>query len=244
MTSVPFQLLKPVLPQGIPEGNQMLISGPPGSGKTILAIQFLLDGIKNGESGIFFSLEADKNALVGQMASMGMDLKKPIKEGKLDIITLDPADIYILLDDMEQHVSRLGAKRIVLDSISILSVYGATYRNLPEDLIAFLEKTKYTPPISTSSSIKSQMLYMTMSRIRKLGCTSVLISELSRNSKWYSRDKVSEFFCDGIILMDYHVLGAAGVTRTLSVVKMRGTGFSEGVYEFKIAKNGIKLVKG
>ncbi|MFA5105390.1 MAG: ATPase domain-containing protein [Candidatus Micrarchaeia archaeon] len=243
MPFVPFQHLKTILPDGIPAGNQVLISGPPGSGKTILAMQFLLDGIKNGENGVYFILESNKEALVEQMASMGIEIGKLIKDGKLDIITLDPTDIYVLLDDMEQHVRRMDAKRIALDSISILSVYSATYRNLPEDLIAFLEKTKYTPPISTSSSVKSQMIYTAMSRMRRLNCTAALISELPRSSKWFSRDTVSEFFCDGIILLEYHVLGPAGVTRTLSVVKMRGTGFAEGVHEFKLGKGGVKLVK-
>ncbi len=244
MSFVPFQLLKSILPKGIPEGNQVLISGPPGSGKTILAMQFLLEGVKNGENGIYFMLESDRDAVIEQMESVGLEVGKHLKSEKLDIIPLDPADMYVLLDDIEQNVRRLNAKRIVVDSISILSVYSATYRNLPEDLVAFLEKTKYTPPISTSSSVKAQMLYMAMDRIRKLGCTSVLTSELSRNSKWFSRDRISEFFCDGIIVLEYNLLGAAGVTRTLSVVKMRGTGFEEGVNEFKIAKSGLKLVKG
>jgi KaiC/GvpD/RAD55 family RecA-like ATPase len=83
-----------------------------------------------------------------------------------------------------------------------------------------------------------------MSKIREMGCTTLLISELSKSSKWFSRDTVSEFACDGIILLDYHNLIGEGVTRTISIIKMRRSGYSEGVHEFKITKDGIQLLSG
>lgn len=242
MKTVSFPSLNPVLPGGIPESDQILVSGPPGSGKTILAMQFIHEGVKNGEKGIFFTMDSEKNYLINQMQGAGIEAKKLISEGAIDIVELDPRDIYVLLDEMEKHILRMGAKRIVVDSLSILYVYCGTYKNLPEDLIQFLKETKYTPPIGISNAIKKQMLYAIMSRIRHLGCTSFLISELSKNSKWFSRDTISEFACDGILLLDYHVLGAAGVTRTLSIMKMRRSNYAEGVHEFKITSKGIELI--
>jgi circadian clock protein KaiC len=240
MKTVVFPSLDPILKGGIPEGDQILVSGPPGSGKTILAMQFIHEGVQNGENGVFFTLDSEKKYLIKQMEGAGLDAEKLIEEGKIDVIELDPRDIYILLDDMEKHIKRLDAKRVVVDSLSIVHVYCGAYRNLPEDLIEFLKQTKYSPPIGMGDAMKKQMLYTVMSRIRHFGCTTLLISELSKDSKWYSRDTISEFACDGILLLDYHFLGAA-VTRTISIVKMRRSNYSEGVHEFKISDVGITL---
>lgn len=239
--TIAFPSLDPILKGGIPPGDQILVSGPPGSGKSILAMQFIQEGVRNNEPGIFFTLDSERDYIISQMAGAGIDVEKHIREGKMDIIELDPTDIYVLLDDMERHVKRLNAKRLVLDSLSILYVYCGTYKNLPEDLIAFLHKTKFSPPISMGTSMKKQMLYTLMTRIRHLGCTSILISELAKNSKWFSRDTISEFACDGIFLLDYHIMGAAGVTRTISVVKMRRSEYLEGVHEFRITGKGISI---
>ncbi|HSB47047.1 MAG TPA: ATPase domain-containing protein [Candidatus Bilamarchaeum sp.] len=241
MKIVSFPSLDPVLNGGFPEGDQILLSGPPGSGKSILAMQYIHEGIKKGENGVFFTLDSEREFLINQMKGAGIDAESLIAGGKMDVVELDPHDVYVLLDEMEKHVKRLDAKRLVLDSLSILFVYCGSYKNLPEDLIAFLEKTKYQPPITMGNSIKKQMLYTIMTRIRHFGCTSILISELSKNSKWFSRDTISEFACDGILLLDYHILGAAGVTRTISIVKMRRSDYKEGVHEFKITGKGILI---
>ncbi len=221
--------------------DQILVSGPPGSGKTILAMQFIHEGVKNGEPGIFFTLDSERDYLINQMKGAGIDAQKLIEEGKIDIIELNPTDIYLLLDDMEKHIQRIGAKRMVLDSLSILYVYCGSYKNLPEDIIQFLKETEYTPPIGIGTAIKKQMLYTIMSRIRKFNTTNILISELSKDSRWFSRDTISEFACDGIILLDYNVLGAS-VTRTISTIKMRRSKYLEGVHEFKITEEGIRLL--
>src|SRR5262245_61177126 len=137
MSTISFPTLDPVLNGGFPRGDQILISGPPGSGKSILSMQFIHEGIKNGENGVFFTLDSERDYLIKQMKGAGIEAEKLIAEGKMDIVELDPHDIYVLLDEMEKHIKRVDAKRVVLDSLSILYVYCGTYRNLPEDLISF-----------------------------------------------------------------------------------------------------------
>ncbi|MEW6722436.1 MAG: ATPase domain-containing protein [Candidatus Micrarchaeota archaeon] len=236
-----FPSLDPILNGGFPHGDQILVSGPPGSGKSILAMQFIHEGVKRGEHGVFFTMDSERDYLISQMKGAGIDADKLIAEGKIDIVELDPTDIYVLLDDMAGHIHRMNAKRVVVDSLSIIYVYCGTYRNLPEDLIEFLKTTDYTPPIGMGDEMKKQMLYTVMSRIRDFGVTTVLISELSKDSKWFSRDTISEFACDGILMLDYHSLGAA-VTRTMTVIKMRRSNYREGVHEFRITDRGVELV--
>jgi circadian clock protein KaiC len=236
-----FHSFRGILKDGIPEGDQILVSGPPGSGKSIMAMQFLMEGVKAGERGIFFTLENRPEFLVDQMEGLGLDVKKAVADGNLEIVELQPNDVYVLLDEMGERVKKLDAKRIVLDSLSVLAVYCGSYRNLPEDLITFMEKTPHRPPIAIGEQVKKQMLYHVLSEIRRLKCTTILISELAKSSKFYSRDTVSEFACDGLILLDYNLLGAAGVTRTLSVIKMRRCTYSEGMHEISIGARGIKV---
>ena len=143
---------------------------------------------------------------------------------------------------MKKNIKKINAKRLVVDSLSILTVYAASYKNLPEDMMAFLQDTEHEPPIIMSDNIKKQMIYSILYDIGQMGCTSLMISELSRDTKWFSRDTVSEFACGGIILLEYHILGGAGVSRTISVVKMRKTKHAEGVHEFKLTDEGFKLV--
>lgn len=235
-----FNALKPLLHTGFPKGDQVLVSGPPGSGKTILGMQFIQEGAAKGENGIFFTLDSSVEYIKRQMEGIGMQVDKLAAEGRLSIVQLKPADIYVLLDDMKKAIKRNNAKRIVVDSISVLYVYCGSYRNLPEDLISFLQETDRRPPIAVGDSLQKQMLYTLMREIRGFGCTALLVSELPKDSKWFSRDTVSEFACDGILLMDYNVLGAA-VTRTISIVKMRRSSYLEGVHEFQIGKSGIKI---
>jgi len=236
-----FPSLSEVLRSGLPSGDQVLVSGPPGSGKSILSMRFLVEGAKAGEKGIYFTLESRRDYIIEQMEGLGMEVRPLLEKGLLEVVELDASDIYVLLDDMSKRISAMEASRMVLDSLSILYVYCSSYRNLPEDMIAYVKETQYPPPISMGDSVKKQMLYHVLTKIRALGCTSLLVSELSKDSRWYSRDRTSEFFCDGIILLDYHVLGGAGVTRTLSIVKMRRSPFTEGVHEFTIGEGGLKL---
>jgi len=236
-----FSALEPVLPGGFPAGDQILISGTPGSGKTILAFQYICEGAESGENGLYVTFDSEKDYLVNQMTGLGFDVKGLIRKGKMDVVEIDPSDVYAALDDIKKHVKRVGAKRLVIDSLSILAVYCGSYKNLPQDLIEFLRETDYQPPIAISGPVNKQMLYHVMKEIRGMGATTLLISELSRDSKWYSRDTVSEFASDGIILLDYHVLGGAGITRTLSIVKMRKAKYREGIQEFGISEKGITI---
>ncbi len=238
-----FSLMKPILPKGLPRNDHILISGTPGSGKSILSLQFIYEGAQLGEKGIYVTLDSKREYILEQASQFGMDFGKLISEGKAEVLHLDPTDIYAFLDDLKNKASEMGAERIVLDSLSVLSVYCASYRNLPEDLMDFLQSTKYVPPIIDSSSMKKQMLYQVLSTLRELNCTTLLISELPKESNWFSRDTVSEFSSDGIILLEYHILGATGASRSLSVVKMRRSKYAEGVHEFTITDKGIKILQ-
>jgi len=194
-------------------------------------MKFICAGAEAGEPGLFVSLDSDRDFILSQAKNLGLGLEEHMKKGKVAMIELSPLDVYKALDDLESKAKEIGAKRLVLDSVSVLAVYAASYRNLPEDLIAFLQETKHVPPIMMGEITQKQMIYTVLARLRGLGCTTIVTSELSKNSDWFSRDTVSEFAADGIILLDQHSLGEENV-RTLQVVKMKRSAFEEGIHQF------------
>lgn len=241
-TPTGINALDNLLEGGLPSGDQVLITGPPGSGKSFLAIQYIYEGGKAGEPSLYVTLDSDREFVLSQAKELGFDFTELSKKGACAVVTLDPTDIYHALDELGQLVRKMKVKRLVIDSVSIMAVHAAGYKNLPEDLIAFLQESKHAPPITVAEAVQKQMIYYVLSRIRKLGCTTLLISELPRESVWFSRDTISEFTSDGIILLDQQILGEGNNVRTLAIVKMRRTHYRAGVYEFQIVPDkGIVL---
>lgn len=227
---------------GIPEREQVLVSGGPGTGKSLLGMQFVINGARLGEKGLFVSLDGGVDCVTAQARSLGLGLDEVMAKGKVIVSALSASDIYKMINEIEELVKKNGVTRLVLDSISTAAVYASSYRNLPEDLLAFLEESHNVPLLVLGESVQRQMIYYVVEKIRALGCTAILTSELPKTSEWYSRDTVSEFACDGIIFLDQQILGEDNLVRTLAVVKMRGSDYRKGVYEFDIRpKEGIAI---
>jgi len=81
-----------MLGRGVPTGHIITVLGSFGTGKTTFALQFLMQGLINGEKAIFISLEEDADSVIANAASFGWDLPTYIKEKKLHIVKLEPAD--------------------------------------------------------------------------------------------------------------------------------------------------------
>ena len=113
---------------GLPQGRCTLLAGGPGCGKTVLALQVLVNGAKNGEPGIFVAFEEDASRIVVNAATFGWDL--PDLQNK-ELFFLDgkprPEDIWAgafdlsgLLAMLKAKADQINAKRIVFDSIDVL----------------------------------------------------------------------------------------------------------------------------
>ena len=116
---------------GLPRGRATLICGGAGCGKTMLAVEFLVNGVRDyGEPGVFVAFEETRDELVVNAASLDFDLGKLVRQGKLaiDHVHIDPNEIAETGDyDLEGLFIRLkyaiesvGAKRVVLDTIETL----------------------------------------------------------------------------------------------------------------------------
>src|SRR3989442_15920819 len=84
--------LDEMLGRGVPTGHIITVLGSFGTGKTTFALQFLIQGLINGEKAIFISLEEDPESVIANAASFGWNLSPYIKSNRLQLVNLEPAD--------------------------------------------------------------------------------------------------------------------------------------------------------
>jgi len=105
-----------LLEGGIPEGFVVIVTGPPGTGKTTFSLQFLMEGLKNSERCIYFSFEEKVEQLVRQSIRFGWDIGEYIDKGYLEIFGFTMLSHEEIIEIFEIF----KPKRIVFDSLNIL----------------------------------------------------------------------------------------------------------------------------
>lgn len=102
---------------GIPEGFVVIVTGPPGTGKTTFSLQFLMEGIRNNERCIFFSFEEMAEQLIKQTIRFGWDVGKYVDKGYLEIFGFS----RFSTEEIIEIIDIFKPKRIVFDSLNIFS---------------------------------------------------------------------------------------------------------------------------
>lgn len=217
-----------ILHGGIPERNVVLLSGGPGTGKTIFSQQFLWNGLQMGEPGIYVALEEHPVQVRQNMAQFGWDVKKYEEEGlfaMIDAFTAgigkskeyekyivhDLTDLREFIDVLRQAIKDTKAKRVVVDSVTTL------YINKP----------------AMARSIILQLKRV----LAGTGCTSIFVSQISVGERGFGGPGV-EHGVDGIIRLDLDEIDGE-LKRSLIVWKMRGTSHSMRRHPFDITDKGI-----
>lgn len=211
-----------ILHGGFPEGSTILVAGGPGTGKTILAAQFIyLGAVKYKERGVFVTFEETAEYFKNNMLTLGWNfdvLQKNQQVEILDLLSLREGDkMEIVLNDIIESVKSMEAKRLVIDSVTALTV-------------AFKEMAEARTLISVLQKI-----------LRTIGCTTVLTIEVPWGSNRLGTG-IEEFLCDGIIMLEM-VPRKNLLRRRLVVLKMRGTELDLKYYQYNISKkNGIEIL--
>lgn len=229
-----------MLEGGIPEGNAVLISGSPGTGKTIFGLQFIYNGaVKLHEPGVFVTLGEDEKQLKDNAKVIGMDFST-VKNAS--IIAPKPENFEDMIEEIKKECKRINAKRLVIDSLTVFETYAPSITNIKG--VSFKEEVLegipvFTTPILGPDYIR-RVIGDVINEIKKLGCTLILASELPKESKYLSRDTVSEFMADGVIILR-SVIVAREMQRTITIEKMRGTSHDRNVHTFAITCKGIVI---
>lgn len=222
---------------GIPKSTITLVSGPPGGGKTILCCQFLYKGIENGEKCLFMTLDKKVDGILTQAAELGMDFKPAIEKGMIKFLFLN-INKKLVYETMTNEILSGEYDRVVLDSITPLS-------EMPI-FISNLETNKDISPVDSEDLIaeggfpvRRLHLHYIMNALDTAKCTSMVTSELPSGSNNLSRDGLSEFLSDSVIVLS---LDPTMDRRKLSVMKMRSTKHTLKPQDIEVGKGGIRIV--
>jgi len=209
--------LDKIIEGGFKIGSVNLVAGNAGAGKTTLAMQFIVQGLKNGEAGIFITLEENKDKLFSDFSAFGWNLEEYERSGQLRILQYTPEQIKRQVAEgggtLDVLVGQMNAKRIVIDSVTSFSML-------------FINKL--------ARREASLGLFDLFSR---WGCTAVLTSEATK----VSADEIEaemEFEVDGIIVL-HHFKKKGTRERGLEVLKMRGTKTPEKTMKMDITEKGV-----
>ena len=228
---------------GLPQGAVILLIGTPGTGKTLFTLEFLYNGAsKFKEKCMYVTLEQSLDDWREQAMQIGLDLKKLEKTGMLTLMHVPIHDLTTqTIELIKKEVKERKIQRLVIDSLSTLSVNAPVYTPIKDIALRDIMNYKafFSPPILGDFVVK-RFVYGFLYDIKQMGCTSMVTSEAPEKGEFLSRDTVSEFIADGIILMTFEI-NAWQTSRSLLVRKMRGTKSDSGVHGFEIASNGITV---
>lgn len=219
--------LDDILGGGIPQGHMVMVSGNTGTGKTIFGMHFLRQGIVEGENTVFVALEEPVEQVKKTALAHGWDFNRYEKEGKARFITTHLIDISNdkLLYQIIAAVEGINAKRVVIDSVSTL--FSATMSE--EQVRQFLIQMAGYFKAKGITCIMNCLSPASFEAVRGQLLSSLLTNEMRLSS-----------ITDGIIMLLF-VERAQRIKKLLSVLKMRGSQHSKGIFNFEIEKGGIKM---
>jgi len=211
---------------GLPRGRPSLLCGSAGSGKTMLAAEFLVHGaVAYGEPGVFMMFEENAEELAQNLRSLGVDLDKLRRQKKIavdhvhiernEIQETGEYDLEGLFIRLGHAIDSIGAKRVVLDTIEAL------FSGLPNHAVLRAE------------------LRRLFRWLKDRGVTAVITGE--RGEQSLTRYGLEEYVADCVILLDHRIVDQVS-TRRLRVVKYRGTEHGTNEYPFVISSSGISVL--
>lgn len=218
--------LDALLNGGYPDHSTVLISGYPGTGKTLLGNHFLESGIKKGSNGIYVSFEASKSEFFEQSWNFGFHFEEAEEKGQFKCLMAIPHrffvspstfDIQNTIQGIEEAKAAVNAERLVIDSISALMVL-------------------FDTPYQARKS-----LYILNSRLKEMGITSLFVSEAGPRSE-FSNFGVEEYIADGVIHLSLEEVQERKFQRFLRVVKMRKTAHKMEKYPVQIGAKGLEVL--
>jgi circadian clock protein KaiC len=200
---------------GLPSGHSVLVVGPTGAGKTILATCFLAEGAAQGEKGVVATFEKGASRL------RNAKLAALVQAGEVAVIESRAMDLSVeeILDDLLRTIDRMQARRVVIDSLSEMTLYLA-----PECRRHFRET-----------------VFRILSTLAKTGVSVVVTLGLEDRftDMRFSRSEIS-FLTDAVISMRYVELESQ-LKKLISIVKVRGSGHSRDLRQYEITAEGIEI---
>ncbi len=222
-----------VISGGLREGRQIVVCGPPGSGKTTFGLQFLYSGAKDfDEPGVYVTLSQSAEEIVKDSKSFGWDIQELMKQGKLLIIDARPFKTengIVVLDEslyrgesvpfghltqlILSGIKRVDAKRLVVDSLTVLAMQYSNEFYMRQGMQGLVQT------------------------LEDYNCTSLLITEQPQ----HEQIPIEWYVASGIIMMN-HVRKQDTMERSIQVLKLRGVDHEDQIYPIKLESDGLRIL--
>ncbi|MFS2152673.1 ATPase domain-containing protein [Rhizobium sp. Rhizsp42] len=216
-----------ILKGGLPSRRLYLVEGTPGSGKTTLALQFLREGVRQGERALYITLSETEEELSAVANSHGWDIKEfdvfefnsasdVFREGREQSI-LHPWEMELTetIRLIQDEVERVKPKRVVFDSLSEM-------RLLAQDPLRYRRQVLALKQFFSGRDT-----------------TVLLIDDMTGNAE--ERDAHLHSLCHGVITLERLTLDFGAARRRMQVQKLRGVDFTAGYHDFTIRKGGLEI---
>lgn len=210
---------------GIPRGSTVVVMGSFGTGKTTFGLQFLNQGLAEGEKGIYISLEEDRESILADAEAHGWDLRTKLNEKQLEIVKLEPNDAKVTIQriksELPEFIKKFGASRIVIDSVSLLNL------------------------LFDSDHDRRTNLFNLSQMVKKTGATLLMTAEVKDDNPFASRDGLIEYVADGVISLRYLEMQSRNeLMLSLRIIKMRRTEHSRKITPYSITNKGLEVHVG
>lgn len=213
---------------GLPRGRTTLVEGGPGSGKTIMALQTLVNGARlHNEPGIFVAFEESSERIMANARKFGWDLTE-LQKKKLFFLDVQPVpdlfhsggfDLSGMLAGLEAKARQIKAKRIVFDALDVLLIL-------------------FNDPVAERREV-----YRLHEWLLKHGFTAVITAKQTDDNRQVPGQPqlgFMQFMVDCAVVLNHHVI--EGISqRNLRVIKYRGSAFAENESPFLIGKSGLEV---
>ncbi len=217
-----IEALDKMIDGGVVRGSATVVEGAPGTGKTTLGMQFIVNGIeKFQEPGLILTFEEFPSQYYHDALNFGWDLKKYEDQGLLKIIFSDPTTVASEVEELggalETLIDEMGIKRCLVDSLTHFE-YAAEE---PDEL--------------------REMENGFISSLKREGITSLLLRENSNLLGDTSSLSQAPFIADNYFILRYVEIDSA-ISKAILVLKMRGSQHAKDIRQFHIAKGGIEIM--
>jgi circadian clock protein KaiC len=214
--------LDALLAGGVPASTTTIVQGGPGTGKTLLGLHFLVEGAQRGEPGLLLTLEETPDQLRAVAANYGWDLPALESAGRLLLHYTSPVELSTdrFLTEARDHVRQVGARRLVLDSLSSASLGVTSERRFRE------------------------LIYATARHLRASDVTSLMTLEVPQllGSGQIGGHGLSAA-ADTLVLLRYVEIEGR-LERAVSVLKSRGVRHDTELRRLRIGPRGAEVGSG
>lgn len=217
--------LDEILGGGVDPRRMYLYEGRPGTGKTTLALQFLLDGARRGERALYISLSETERELELVAHRHGWSLDGiDIFELVPPETTLDPSQELTILQPAEMELGETS--RLIFDKVDDVDPARVVVDSLSELRLLAQSPLRYRRQVLALKHFFSSR-----------NCTVILLDDLTAHEK----DLQLHSIAHGVVLLEQTAIAYGAERRRLRVVKMRGIPFKGGFHDFTIERGGLKI---